>query len=149
MPRRCWRMIFRGSIRMLRRGRAAKSRTISPLGLRRADEDCRAVLVANRYYGDDDAGEAGAIAGAPRAAAGLAARGGEGIARSGIACRCLRVALGAGDYGWRRRTRSRRGSRERSGSAVVFFGRLVLDAFVGEAVLAVCAGEISAAGEAV
>src|SRR5260370_11271957 len=116
---------------------------------RRADEDCRAVLVANRHYGDDDADEAGAIVGATRAAAGSAARGGKGIARSGIACRRLRVAVGAGDYGWRRRARSRRGSRERSGRAVVFLGSAIPDAVVGETVPAVCAREISPSGGAV
>src|SRR5260370_4839069 len=118
-------------------------------GDRRAEEGGGGVFIANRHYGDDDAGEAGAIAGATRAAAGPTARGGEGIARSGIACRCLRVAVGAGDYGWRRRARIRRGSRERSGRAVGLLRSAIADAFIGETVLAVCAGEISASGEAV
>src|SRR5258708_6657601 len=49
-------------------------------------------LVTDRHYGDDDAAEAGAIAGATGAAAGSANRRCEGIARSGAGCRCLRFA---------------------------------------------------------
>jgi len=66
---------------------------------------------------------AGAIAGATRAAAGPANRGGEGIARSGIGCRVSASPL-VRDYGWRRRARSSRGRSEKAGAQWFFSGVL-------------------------
>src|SRR6266849_5079805 len=113
------------------------------------EEDSGALVAANRYHGDHTALEAGEIAGAARTASEIAARGGEGIARGGIAGGSVGFASIAGDYGWRRGTRS--GGRRCEGSrrAMVFLGSAVSDAVVGEAVLAVCEGEVSAAGETV
>src|SRR6267142_143765 len=71
------------------------------------------------------------------------------MARGRIAGGSVGFASIAGDYGWRRGARSGGGRCERSGRAVVFLGSAVSDAIVGEAIFAVCAGEVSAAGEAV
>jgi len=114
-----------------------------------AEKDCGAFHAANQYYSDDAATEAGALAGAARSAAGRSTRGGEGVARGRIGCGGVGVAAVAGHNGWRGRTRSGGGGGERSGCAMVFLGSVVFDAIVGEAILAVCAGEVSAAGETV
>jgi len=171
------RMIFRASIPMRRRGRAAKSRITSRLGrrpilinplsgntgdarvsggigearslsisiitnrirlcaIRCADEDCGAVLVTDRYHGDDDAAEAGAIAGATRARPDLRIAAVKELHEAGL-------AVGVSHRRWCRGLRMEKASskqsrpQRKSGRAVVFLGSAVFDAVIGETVPAV------------
>src|SRR3989440_190350 len=83
------------------------------------------------------------------ATAGFAAGGGKAIARGRAVRRRVRFTADP----WNYRPRWRLGSRSRGGSGsrrpVVLFRRVVLDAFFGEAVSAICAREVSTPGEAI
>src|SRR5258708_1723791 len=114
---------------------------------RRAATYLRALGPGDRYHGDDDAVEASAAAGAAGAATEPATRGGEAVARGGAFGGSVGVAADPRDHGSRWGSGSSGRGCEGSRSSMVFFGSAVPDAVLGKAVLAVCAGEISAAGK--
>src|SRR5260370_6736463 len=118
-------------------------------GIRCPATDRGAFQPGDRRYGQGGARGINAGAGGARAAAGIAIGGGEAVARSGVGCRCFRVSADTRDHGPRWGIGSSGRGSEGSGGAVVLFRRVVPDAVFGEAVPAVCAGKVSAPGEAV